>query len=294
MPSGGWSTQWYQSFAGVSPTYRHLAFRSVWRLYQAYEFARGGLQLPGVNETIDSIEQFEFLDYAPVVGKDPLNFNRVGTTTIDGVWWPQSDRGYNVSGMIYDAPYELLPELKAVYFQHPVVKLCGQPYGECTAGCPTEAELYLTCAFRVRKRDGSGYVQFTEDRSIDNHTDNGGVRELYHPYVYEVIRQLYSGLTSPGSIVRNTDAVRQEAAAYMDAIANEYRSGLARDMEWQSILEIEPDGAIAAVLWRTGEGRHSITRASRNSEFFVDPGLSYSQRRARQRALHAAMISGAV
>lgn len=255
-PSSGWGSQWPQFFSGVDPQYRHLAFMSVFKWYRVVQLAQGGLQPEGCSEAVARIEQLLPLRASlvePAANYPQKYWNQ--EAEVHGVSWQFTADPENLSECVRHASMFTLDEENGIVkFVNPVFKLD-------TNGCPTEADMNLLCAHRVRLTTGD-YIRKTYDTTVGTGTATDPF-VVYFPELFETHRQVYTGTTCGSqtpSLVSNTTALEAEAAAvnspWATAVATPTYFSRA---EFASISSQQCSGVVSQVEYRTGNNRRPAT-----------------------------------
>lgn len=275
--SGGWGKQWWCDFPNVSAADKDMAFRTIFRWYRVKAVGTSGiLDVPGVNETIKSIDQFELEDILLEHKQDPDLMPQTQRGRIVGEFWPQcpweavtaAADSYNSSG------WRILPDHKnIVEFDYPVLKI--------TSGSYEQAKLFLTCVCKIRKANADGYVSASYSQNLPWAATGAGTRILKHQELWD--SQIINRVAGTAGV----KTASAEASVYLSYTATVYNSGAGIDMGYDGILPIRLDGAIAQVQWKAGLGAQGKTRASRNHEFdiFTPP---MEQRRRQEKTNTAA------
>lgn len=257
-PSGGWTKDWWCAFPNVAQDKRYLAFDTVFRWYRIKGVGvNGDLSLPGNQESIQAVDQFELEDTLIEVASDPDYMNQSVRGVVSGEFWPQCPWEVTTAeGTVFGSSgWRLLPDHKNIIeFDYPMLKVEAGEYAPAT--------LYVTCVCRVKKSDGSGYVAGYLEKNLPWQATGAGARVLRHPEL--CVAEIVDGVRgSSGS----TNFAASEAQVYLDQVAESYAGTAGEDVSYDGIVPISLDGAIAQVQWRCGLGRASETRASRNHEF---------------------------
>lgn len=257
-PSGGWTKDWWCAFPNVDDDNKYLAFDTVFRWYRIKGVGvNGDLSLPGSNEYIQSIDQFEVEDVLLEIAEDPDSMPQTVRGVVSGEFWPQCPwEATTDEGTIYGSSgWRLLRERKnIVEFDYPVLKAKDGQY--------SEAKMYLTCVCKLRKSDNSGYVAASYERFLPWQQTGAGPRILKHHELWQAqVLDVVRGATG------STEDAATESQIYLDEVQQSYSSMTGEDVSYDGIVPIVLDGAIAQVQWKVGMARPSETRASRNHEF---------------------------
>jgi hypothetical protein len=264
--STSWANEWNTIFDGVSEMDRHHAFDTIYRWYAP----DGGWDGDGV--AIDSYQQLELLETLAECGENSELGLAPHAPQVTGVFWPYCDKQHNTaSSAIYTGKFRVLKDLGIIEFAYPVIKWDN--------GLPAPADLNITIAYRVRKPDEDGYSCYTKDKEVSAHQLDNGYRILHHPELTKV--KIVDSAFGAGASDNET-ALDAEADVYLDRTEANYDFTESRDIVYNSIRTINPDGAISQVRWWCGNGRVAMTRAGRNTEFDIYTA-NVQQRRAQER-----------
>lgn len=255
-----WGNDWWCSFPGVGYQDRHEAYETVWRWYRLEELHTGGLHVPGIQEQIESIDQFVIEDGLVVIAKDPDEMPQTVASYVNGIYWPQCDWSASTTeDTIYEGKFKFLDDRKNIIeFDYPILNVSS-------GGTYTEPTIYLTTRCKIRNRDGDGYIHNVVEKNLPWPPSGAGARILKHPELWAY--ELKSKLGQGGDNYSEVDA---EAQVYLDMVANLYEApGGEEDKAYAEILPIVLDGAIAQVQWKGGIGIACATRMSRLHEFDI-------------------------
>lgn len=265
-PAAGWTYQWYDWFGGVDQDYRHLAFKSVFRWYRP----TGGWIGDGV--TINDYKQLELLPHLAECGTDEDGIYRPLPARIRGVYWPQCDYIESTDETApYAGPFTIDTEKGIVVFERPVIQ--WDDVDEIA-----EAELYLTCAYRVRNPDFDGYSCYTYTVPVSSATTTTEARILPHPELRKTLvwNAVYG---SPGD---NETQIEAEADRYADMVEAIYDYPYSDERVYDGFVAQDTGGAIAQVQWWWGHSKPAMTRIGRMTEFDIYQA-TYRQNRAMER-----------
>lgn len=253
-PSGGWANEHPLYFAGVDIDKRHLALKTVMRMYRVKV-----QQVSGSSTTISDIEQFDLDDVLVSMGGSGDDKVEI-PCFIKGVFYPYTEHFQNTGTCVHwagDIKMDRIDkETRCVEFNLPVYK---------AGSCIEPAELYLCTGFRVRNSSTWAFdrKEFTSDRDTGQ-----GEQVLDHPELFETIIESYlADCTNSGSPTKNTSAIQAEADVYINAWKDHWdKMRDVRDVEYTGTLPLSLSGAIAQISYRLGRGHPPITRVSQHYE----------------------------
>jgi hypothetical protein len=128
--------------------------------------------------------------------------------------------------------------------------------------------LYLTVAHPLHEASTREEVRFSLERRLAGPALGTGALVIRRDDLVETHITRYSPDHQPTEVESNTDAVRNEANAVLDAVQSDFQVLTSADVEYAGIVPISPDGAIQQVAW-SGSPQGAVTRASRNQEFSI-------------------------
>lgn len=253
-PGTGWTTEWPYAFPGVAQAQRHLAFQTMYRLY----------------EPVDST--IWLCDHAAETGQDdPRQPHRICLPPqVRGVFWTLDDFRTNTPfNALYSGEFRVRTDWNLVEFSYPVWKWDG--------GLVKPADLQIATAYRVKNGDGT-WDRYTLDEEVPESVVATEPRILQHPELkwVDIIDSPYGGSGN------NEPQVQAEAQRYLDAIVQTYAFDKAQDVIYEGLLNVELSASVAQVKWWCGNSRPALTRVGCNEEFdLYSPHLQ--ERRSRQR-----------
>jgi hypothetical protein len=100
-----------------------------------------------------------------------------------------------------------------------------------------------------------------------------GPRVIRRDDLVRTVVTQYDANNNPTGANDNTSAVEQEASESLDAAQAAFQTLVTSQVEYAGLVPISPDGAIQQVQWSGGLSG-CVTRASRNSEFSSDGGIT--------------------
>lgn len=246
-PAAGWEGEDPQFFAGVAIGNRHLAFKTVYRMYRVSIQA-----VPGCSASITNVQQFD-LDDTLISMAGSGDYKMEIPAFIKGQFYPYSDHFVNTGSCVHWAgDFRIDHESRCVIFDVPVY-LAGS--------CIEPAVLYLCTGFRVIDSETDDYVRkdFSDDR------DTGvGEQVLYHPELFETQVESYlSSCSNSGSPTTNTTAIQEEADQYINAWKEHWDTERDhRDVPYSGTLPLSLSGNIAQITYKLFGGNAPTTRAS--------------------------------
>lgn len=266
-PILGWQTQWYTTFADVSPIYRHLAFQTVWRWYRLKEQAEGT-----GSAVLDDMKRLKIMEKLAETHADDLGVGRCLDAVVEGIFWPLSDfKANNASDLRYSGSFRVIPELNLIAFEYPVIKW------DVNLRYPEAADLKLIVAYRATDATGA-YLNEKVEEGVSQSLATTQPRIEKRKYLKRV-RQFVAAY---GNNSDNEPEVTAEATAYATSIASTYGGGPERDMLYGGLIPLELSGKVAQIRWRWGNDRVATTRASENHEFDVSQQSSQARRRTER------------
>lgn len=300
-PTGGWEASDPQGgFASIADEkYRAKAVASVFRKYRIKAGQSVGVLSVGVtnrwqvellNRQVEEYEDDNGVKYPrpPVVygiyynGRDSDTEN--GNNVADGLkpLDQESEDEYHLS-LFVQGGYSIDTESQIVTFFSPVYRhgaLAGSVYPI------NPASLRLRIAFQIRDEKTRGYLR-TE--YVKDFGDNGTAARYIK--MQQLARSIYAELKNDtgftvANLVDNKDEFDKEAKTIADAAAAEYQIESPVVYTYESIRQIELDGAIQQVAWEVGSGTPKTVAWRNNDARSVL--LSYKERRNRQKMQAAA------
>lgn len=258
-PSNGWRYLHPESMAGQTNQINlWAAERFVWRFYQMYALAQGGLTLPGTTEVLNDIAQVTPVEERlPYAGKNFASIFNLGIKPfIQGVFASQGLIRLNTPRKtVYQGPFELQRDAGIVAFEDAVYK-CSEGG---TAANPVDAELYLTVAHQAKSNNGSTYRHTV---SV-NGGGNGPPVTIHREDVQRVIIGLYDSedprqMTGTQDNEGELNTIAQQAAQQYLAETQQD----AKDIVYPGLVPAFPSGIIRQVTWTWGIETGATTRAS--------------------------------
>lgn len=299
-PANGWSYFDLEKMVQVAAAYRHLAQRTVFRMYRIVGNADFGqpLNLPGFGKLADGfqvlpIEDVQVRTYEDEGIAPPANLGAKGDNgtslpaEVRGIFYPLTQAFKNsAADTKVQIPFSIIRDQAIVAFEKAIfgfstngkietvtAELAAQPAANNRAA---PARLKLIAACSVRNAATWQWVRHIVKRKIGNvKTPPRIIRED------KVYLNYFNGQPT------NKVKVEKEAKAVLDAIEKEYQTVAAAERSYEGILNISPDGAIQQVAWHVGEPFAS-TQAGRNTEFSLNLP-SYEERRRTERISNAHM-----
>jgi hypothetical protein len=243
----------------VDEEYRHLAFRTVWRWYQVYAQASGGLQIPQEPETVASIDQYALTDWLVDTGKDPDQMPRPIPAYIQGKYYPQGDLPSNTEMPAHlPAPFRIVPELNIVEFGYPVWYW---------ADSYLEPELYLTTSYHLKKANGAGYVRHRERRACGHAPVGTADYVVPHPELWKTHVVRYSNdETSVSGVEDNLSEIVPESEAYLFLLERRFSSPMATDISYSGLIDPQLDGKRQQSVFEYGHEVLPTTRIGQGHE----------------------------
>jgi len=247
-PSGGWAAEHPLFFSGVAIGNRHLALKTVFRMYRVKVQS-----VPGCTKSITDVLQFDLDDYL-VSMAGTGNYKEVIPAFIKGQFWPYSHRYVNTGSCVHWAgDFTIDNEQKCVLFEVPVFK---------AGSCVTAASLWLCTGFRVRDPSTWDFVrkEFSADR-----TYGVGHQVIDCPWLWETVIESYLlSCANSGSPTKNTSTIQTEA----DIITAAWKTywddcRTVRDIPYFGTLPVPVGGRVAMVGYEVFGGRAPKTRVCR-------------------------------
>lgn len=265
VPSTGWLSESPWSFAGVTDdTNRMAALDAIWRWYQVTAQSDDSLPVPGTSTSIESAEQyFPLLDELVEASQSIEGIYRTQKPYVVGDFWPYSDAPGNASDLQYSDRFQLLQDRGIVQFPYPVL-------GLDTSGAMEKPILNIVVAHGVKDTAGEP-VRLERVRILSG---GSGAFTIRRPELFE------SFVSSAGSLIDNSAAVREEADRYLDIFAARFTGAPQRHAEYAGFAAIAPNGRIAQVRWEGGTRQIATTKASEMFEFDLSEPSAVQRRRS--------------
>lgn len=245
--------QWWSAFPTVPQSNRHLAFQTA---YRWFEPSNANIQLK--SHSLESGTNTDGKLYC-------------APPQIRGVFWPLCDHRINTgANTIHNGEFYIDEEKNLVVFAYPVIKWNG--------GEPVAPDLYVVTAYKEKVNDE--YPYFFKDKEVDEAVQEAGEnrRVVVHPELQR--RVVNEALYGQGG--DNLASLQAEADVYLNSIDDSYAYDQANDVEYEGIVNISPDGAIAQVIYTAGRDLVAKTRLGRMTEPDVYT-MHHQKRRAEER-----------
>lgn len=265
-PTNGWEYETPYAFYNVGTLFQDrdrniqygstYALQNVWRVFHVWEQAQGGYAVPGVSDSITSMEQLGLRDTLNDFALDANGVKRALPAYVEGTFWPGSDNYANVpAGTRVHTPFTIDSERGYVIFDEPVFALAS----DYTHANPV---LWLTTSYTVLPRLTSTPNRYRRYRDLD--PDGEGTYGVERRDLLPRITQRYANVTSPDYRLSNLGVIDAVAKAQLDAVENSLKPQPAQDAYYGGWdLRTDLDGMLAQITWTMGGAKKTRTRISR-------------------------------
>jgi hypothetical protein len=293
-PDQGWSKQDPRFFSGVQDLLpRELAFRTVYKWYRVAGQADGSLNIPGIDSTVNSVDQLKMLEYSALAdGVRPL------PVAVKGLFYPWSDADVNIGSngnqdlyphqnpAIYKWNLTWHPESQLVILDRPMVKIKATPSEFLYSSEPIfyePADLFIDCSYSVFTDNTLSTLESYE-KSFDSSGavssgSESATQIIRRPDLSPVITHSYSSLSALPSATDNSAQIDNEAVLAAKSAA-QYSGGTVQHKFVPSVVNSSLNGFTAMARF-VSEGKFSFTEFSTVKE--SDPGTMSRDSRHRAR-----------